>query len=78
MQQIRENLERIQEEKKENQEKSGEKEKNIDSIKLTKSFVSLEEKKKLLSEKKGKNVIIYVKVMNKFLYERNGVQNKLN
>lgn len=78
MQQIRENLERIQEEKKENQEKSGEKEKNIDSIKLTKSFVTLEEKKKLLSEKKGKNVIIYVKVMNKFLYERNGVQNKLN
>ncbi|XP_023330076.1 laminin subunit alpha-4 [Eurytemora carolleeae] len=48
----RENLELIQEEKKENQEKSGEKEKNVDSIKLTKSFVTLEEKKKLLSEKK--------------------------
>ena len=71
MQQIRENLELIQEEKKENQEKSGEKEKNVDSIKLTKSFVTLEEKKKLLSEKKGKNVIINVKVINKFFYERN-------
>ena len=78
MQEIRENLELIQEEKKENQEKSGEKEKNVDSIKLTKSFVTLEEKKKLLSEKKGKNVIINVKVINKFLYERNCVQNKLN
>jgi len=78
LQQIRENLELIQEEKKENQEKSGEKEKNVDSIKLTKSFVTLEEKKKLLSEKKGKNVIINVKVINKFLYERNCVQNKLN
>ena len=71
MQQIRENSELIQEEKKENQEKSGEKEKNVDSIKLTKSFVTLEEKKKLLSEKKGKNVIINVKVINKFFYERN-------
>lgn len=78
MQKRRENLELIQEEKKENQEKSGEKEKNVDSIKLTKSFVTLEEKKKLLSEKKGKNVIINVKVINKFLYERNCVQNKLN
>jgi len=55
LQQIRENSELIQEEKKEDQEKSGEKEKNVDSIKLTKSFVTLEEKRKLLSEKKGKS-----------------------
>ena len=63
--QVLENSEKVKVEKKHKKKRkhTEEKEKNVDSMKLSKSFVILEEKKKLLSEKKGKYVMTYIKVI---------------